>query len=436
MINQLFRFVVIAGALTLVACAQKGAYRTDFSTLCNYKISGDCVQSAIQEHAVGSESGYRLSFVEFDDQGQLNDRKQMQAVLDQYRNIAGTKDIILIVFIHGWHHSAKPEDGNIQSFRGLLSSLSKAEYDAGTDRKVLGVYVGWRGDSISIEHLNNITFWDRKDTAHNIGQQGVTELLLRLEEIVNVKAGVDESIPKPVNNKLVTIGHSFGGAVLYTSIQQILVDRYIGSRKGKTSVSLEVNGFGDLVVLMNPAFEALRYATLYDISQESCRRFSPNQLPKLAILTSTGDDATGIAFPMGRFFSTIFETHTTLARHRCKGTGVSNKVAIELDEGDADKYTVGHFEPFLTHRLEPLTQSIVRSSKFSFKGLQKSWLGLQQNQSFDFESTRLIPIKDNTVAHNPYMNIQVDETLIKGHNDIWHPKIVSFVRDLIKISTE
>lgn len=423
-------------AFGLVGCAKVGAYRTNYKDSCEYSNVGDCAQDALQKSGIGREDEYRLAFVEFDDQGQLNDRNQMHAVLNEYRNIAGKTDIILILFIHGWHHSAKPEDGNIQSFRVLLSNLAKVEYQTRSNRKVLGVYVGWRGDSFDIEHLNNVTFWDRKNTAHKIGQQGITELLLRLEEIVNVKAGVDESIPKPINNKLVTIGHSFGGAALYTSLQQILEDRFIGSHKGKTFSSLEVDGFGDLVVLMNPAFEALRYATLYDISQESCRGYSPYQLPKLAILTSTGDDATKIAFPMGRFFSTLFETHTRLARHKCKGSGLSNIIPTEFDEGAADRATVGHFESFITHRLEPLTNTEKRTDKFSFKSLQKSWFGLKQNQSFNFESTRLVQIKDNTVAHNPFMNIQVDEALIKGHNDIWQDEIVSFVRDLIKISTE
>ena len=331
----------------------------------------------------------------------------------------------------------KVDDDNITSFRGLLKNLAKAEFKKKSNRKVLGVYAGWRGDSFNVPYLKHVTFWDRKNTAHNIGQQGITELLLRLEEIVNVKAGIDESIPKPINNKLITIGHSFGGAVLYTALQQIFVDRFIGSHKGKTSSSPEVNGFGDLVVLMNPAFEALRHATLFDISQESCRRYSSNQLPKLAILTSKADYATRVAFPMGRFFTTLFEDHNTLTRHNCKGTGSSNQVAVELDESAADKYTVGHFVPFLTHRLEPLPNAKDRDdSTFSFKIMQQKWLGIKQNESFDFGSTRLIPIKDNTVAHNPFMNIQVDESLINGHNDIWRVKIVSFVRDLIMIATE
>lgn len=435
MLNKSIRCIIFVIIFGLAGCSHIGAYRTDIIGTCEYKTEGDCSQAALQQYAKGQEQEYRLDFVEFDDQGQVNDRAQMQAVLNQYQTIAGKEDIILIAFIHGWHHSAKPEDGNIQSFRGLLRSLAKTEHQTGKNRKILGIYIGWRGDSFNVEYLNDVTFWDRKNTAHKVGQQGITELLLRLEEIVNVKAGIDESIPKPINNKLVTIGHSFGGAALYTSLQQILVDRFIDSRKGKTFSSSVVNGFGDLVLLMNPAFEALRYATLYDISQEYCRGYSPYQLPKLAVLTSETDYATKLAFPGGRFFATFFETHTTLARHKCKGTGLSNIIPIEIDEGEADRNTVGHFEPFITHQLVPSATTDSYAGRFSFKDLQKSWFGLKQNQSFDFKGTRLIHVTDNTVAHNPFMNIKVDTALIKNHNDIWQDEIVSFVRDLIMIAT-
>ncbi|MFA6052283.1 MAG: hypothetical protein WC762_06810 [Methylobacter sp.] len=292
--------LMLLSVLLLAGCAQNSAYRTDYQP-CVYTQSSDCADRAVQHHAPGQADEYYLSFIEFDDQGQLWDREQLHKVLDSYQPIAGVNDVLLVVYIHGWHHNAAPEDGNIKEFRQLLTKLSQAESHGGTARKVLGVYIGWRGESITIPVINAATFWDRKNTAHKVGQQGVTEVLLRLEEIVNVKAGMETAIPKPLNSRLVTIGHSFGGAVLYTALQQILEDRFIDSRKNKT-FSGDANGLGDLVVLLNPAFEALRYATLYDISQDYCRGYFPSQLPKLAILTSEADWATGGVFPVGRFF--------------------------------------------------------------------------------------------------------------------------------------
>lgn len=424
--------VTLLSVLVFSGCAQNSAYRTNYQS-CVYTQSGDCAVHAVQHHAPGQSGEYYLSFIEFDDQGQLWDREQLHTVLSSYHPLAGIHDVLLVAFIHGWHHNADPEDGNIQEFRRLLTKLSQAESNGGTGRKVLGVYIGWRGESITMPVINATTFWERKNTAHKVGQQGVTEVLLRLEEIVNVKAGMDRAEPQPLKSRLVTIGHSFGGAVLYTALQQILEDRFIDSRKYKTSTG-DANGLGDLVVLMNPAFEALRYATLYDISQDYCRSYFPSQLPKLAILTSEADRATGWAFPLGRFFSTFFETHTTLDRHNCTGIGKINP--MEIAEGEADRHTVGHFEPYLTHRLSPLTTPTPekRSTKFNYRALQNRWSQQKLSGSFTFENTQLIHL-GKTVPNNPYLNIQVDRHLIKGHNDIWHDDIVSFLRDLIMIST-
>jgi hypothetical protein len=426
--NYSLFILTLLSVLVFSGCAQNSPFRTDYQS-CEYTQSSDCADRAVQHHAPPGE--YYLSFIEFDDQGQLWNREQLHTVLNSYQPIAGAHDVLLVAFIHGWHHNADPKDGNIKKFRQLLSKLSQAESSGGTGRKVLGVYIGWRGESITIPVINATTFWDRKNTAHKVGQQGVTEVLLKLEEIVNVKAGMETTKPQPLNSRLVTIGHSFGGAVLYTSLQQILEDRFIDSRKNKT-VAGDANGLGDLVVLMNPAIEALRYATLYDISQDYCRSYFPSQLPKLAILTSETDRATGWAFPIGRFFSTFFETHTTLNRHNCMGIGKINP--IEIAEGQADRNTIGHFEPYLTHRLNPLTAPEKRSTNFNYRFLQNLWSQQMMSGSFAFENTELVHL-GKTVPNNPYLNIQVDQHLIAGHNDIWHDDIVSFLRDLIMIST-
>lgn len=257
-------WLTIVLLLILSGCAQNSAYRKDY-TSCLYINKGDCAVHAIQQSSPGQDSEYELTFVEFNDQGQLRDRGQMQAVLDHYYEIASNNDVMLIVFAHGWHHSARPGDGNIQEFRKLLAKVAKIENTGNTSkskaRKVLGLYVSWRGDSITVPVLKEVTFWERKSTAQEIGLQGVTEVLLKLEEIVNVKAGMEEDVPKPLNSRLVVIGHSFGAALIYTALQQVLADRFVDSHKTKT-FSSDAAGFGDLVLLVNPAFEALRFSTL------------------------------------------------------------------------------------------------------------------------------------------------------------------------------
>lgn len=436
-------FFLLTLILFLAACSSNNIYRSNY-TACDYRAAGDCFENALQVHAPNGDDEYRLGFVEYDDQGQLRDRKQMDAVLDEYQRMASDEDVLLITFVHGWHHSAKPEDDNIKEFRKLLigvskveslriSQLSEEEKESQKRRKVLGLYIGWRGDSIDIPIVKNITFWDRKNTAHDVGQQGVTEVLLKLEEIVNVKTGIEEENPPPRNSRLVVVGHSFGGAVVYASLQKVLADRFIDSRRGKTYRG-DAKGFGDLVVLMNPAFEAMRFASLYDMSQEGCRRYFSSQLPKLAILTSEADYATKYAFPIGRVFSTFFESHVTLNRHYCSKPGNSGIQEMQISEGEADRNTVGHFSPYLTHRLNPTVDKTARKDDFKIKQLQTIWAEHANDVPVPFEGSQLESLKRST-ALNPYLNIQVDKELINNHNDIWRPQVVAFIRDLIIIST-
>lgn len=429
--NSIFLIVLCGSFVFLLSCSQNTAYRTDYSP-CVFTQNGDCVENAIQHYSKGKNSEYQLGFIEFNDQGQLRHREQMQAVLDHYYQIASQNDILLITFVHGWHHSAQPGDDNIKQFRGLLAKVSEIE-NAGKikpARKVLGLYIGWRGDSISVPYLNEATFWERKSTAQDVGLQGVTEVLLKMEEIVNVKAAMETQDPKPLNSRLVVIGHSFGGAVVFTSLQQVLADRYVDSRQNK-SYSSDAEGFGDLVVLINPAFEAIRFATLYDISQHGCRRYFPTQLPKLAILTSESDYATKLAFPIGRFLSTFFESHTTLTRKQCTAAG---DIELYVDEGEADRKAVGHFEPYLTHHLLPAKNSRQRDASFSYSDFRKEWSSQKVKGTLFFETTDLIHL-DKTRPLNPYLNIKVDSELISDHNDIWGDSVISFIRDLITIST-
>ena len=425
---------MIAVAAGVTDCAPNVNYRSDL-TECNYSKTGDCARSAIQHYRSDSDEEYHLGFVEFDDQGQLRQRQQLEAVRAHFSSIAGQRDVLLITYVHGWHHSASPDDRNVAQFRNILSRLARAEAvnsrkDGHQVRAVIGVYVGWRGDSITLPWLKGLTYWDRKNTASRVGAGGVAEVFLRLEEIVNAKTGkVDESMDKH-HSRLVLLGHSFGGEIIASALHQILTDRFIDSRAGKASQAY-ANGFGDLVVLLNPAFEAIHFASLYDISQQDCRRYLPRQLPKLVMLTSEADWVTKYAFPAGRFFSTLLENYSILDRHYCDENGAQ---AMPLDEAAADRTAVGHFANFRTHTLLPMSQHIMRPDEFDFRSLQQMWAKQKPAEKLMFESVELQHLNRSRPL-NPYLNIYVDKTLIGGHNDVWGEEVVSFIRDMVMIST-
>ena len=435
--HQYLAIVTVLLGVLLSACSANTIYRSDLS-FCVSESANRCEKHAISNHHSNSDQEFHLGFIEYNDQGQLRKRDQMEVVLEEYYKIAIREDVIVTVFVHGWHHSAAPGDSNVESFKRLLAQISHTETFASQQekrakRKILGVYIGWRGDSLEIPLLNHLTFWERKNTAQEIGLQGVTEVLLKLEEIVNVKAGFETSEPKPLKSRMVVIGHSFGGAVAYTALQQMLTDRFISSKPGKTFQGI-AKGFGNLVILINPAFEALRFSTLFDMSQDGCRRYFENQVPHLVVLTSEADYASRFLFSAGRSLSTLFETHEDLNRHICTKYGKSGETKLTIKESNADRAAIGHFEPYWTHKLSPLSRKNLRQDNFDWRSLKTLWSKQDFGSQLDFSDTQLTHL-GRTTPLNPYLNIYVDGSLIKDHNDIWGISIRNFISDMIVIST-
>jgi pimeloyl-ACP methyl ester carboxylesterase len=421
-------------------CTPHKLYRTDNEVCVSSKPQQECHEHALQEFKdpAHPDAGYLLGFIEFDDQGQLHDRDQMAAVVEKLNEEAASRDLLMVVFVHGWKHSAAPGDGNIQTFRESLARLSELESSlsrqAGTEaRMVVGIYLGWRGDSVTVPGVKELTFWDRKNTAHKVGHGGVTEVLSRLELVRKTK---DATLPERERSgtRLVVVGHSFGGAVVYSALSQTLMVGFVDT-VGPAGALTDARGFGDLVVLINPAFEATRFAPLSDMANER-RSYFASQLPVIAILTSEADDATKRAFPIGRWFSTFFEKHRETARPN----GVTGDDEM-IDQRKANITAVGHFDPYRTHYLgaadEPQTeaadQASVESSLRLFFDLSQRWEDDAPGSVIEFQGS-VLERSANSAGRNPFLVIRVDGELIQDHNDLDDPRIASFVRQLILIA--
>ncbi len=418
---------VMLSILLMISHAPDEIYRSEYS-LCIADASNDCSKHNMQWHNKGKDDEYMLGFVEINDQGQMRDRAQMAAILDHYYTVAAQDSLLITVYVHGWQHNASPDDSNVASFSGYLQKLSLVEADLAKrqnrpPRKIAGVYVGWRGQSVEIPALNLITFWERKSTALDVGYLGITELFLKLEEISNVR----NSWSPPIKSRLIIMGHSFGGQAVYGATAQILASRFIDSREHKT-VQDDAKGFGDLVVLLNPAFEALRYLPLHDLSNSRCSYFE-SQRPRLAILTSETDYATKLAFPAGRFMSTMFEAYGTIERTFCSG---KHKRELVLNEGDADRTTVGHFDPLISHELTPVLVAESLSIE-AYDNIDNVW-GLQAPGATTTYGRTALKHLNRTEPRNPYLNIRVSPELIADHGDIWRDEVQEFIRLLVVLA--
>lgn len=295
----------------------------------------------------GAEHDYYYATVEFDDQGWFWDRRQMEGVLRflyENRDESGNPgEFLIFAHAHGWQHDADACDNNVVCFQRLLERLDVSERifneitpgEPRPPRKVLGIFIAWRGKSGTIKKLNATTFFSRKRVGNRVGIGGVTELLNRLDDYRRLRNRAHLGSL----TQLVISGHSFGGQVIYKALAEPLIERAT-NMVGKDEDS-RVDGdygykvassFGDLVVLVNPAFEGSAFESLQFAATNRC--YPERQRPAMLVVTSVADQATRLAFPAGRTFSNLF------SRSRCP------------DQRKAVFRTVGHLDRYETHQLK------------------------------------------------------------------------------------
>src|SRR5687768_2393577 len=188
------RFNVVLLVMFCAGCAPFVQHRPQYE-LCispTHEPLPACETHALQQFSTVDGASYLLGFIELDDQGQIWDRKQMHSVMNKLLPESAENDLLIAVFVHGWKHSAAPNDGNIKTFRKVLAGLSEGERHISQQynrpaRQVVGIYVGWRGKSVTVPYAENLTFWERKNTAQKVGRGGVTEVLSQLESLKRTK---------------------------------------------------------------------------------------------------------------------------------------------------------------------------------------------------------------------------------------------------------
>jgi pimeloyl-ACP methyl ester carboxylesterase len=331
--------------------------------------------------AVFSGTNFTLAIVEFDDQGRCQDRGQMDALENKLAEFQG-RDTITLVFVHGWRHDGRSDDDNLGHFCRVLQTVA-AEASA-ENIPVIGVFVAWRGLSLyGYGILELATFWRRKEAGMRVAMGAPRELFGRLRFYRRMRQDAGGA---PL---LLIIGHSFGGMIVYTALAQSL------SEAATTASGHIVPSFADLVLLVNPAFEAERYLPIHDLVKlRGEGSFAQNQWPIFVSVTAKNDSATGIAFPAG--------TANSLLQERVKG----------CEEALALFNTMGHLAWMQTHEL-----STAQSSKL----VGPAW------QSFSNTLLKKIRFDD----HNPFWVVTATKDVVDGHNGIWKPTFRDFVEGLL-----
>lgn len=435
--------VLLVAFLAFAGCTSTSQLRGTAEPLPSLTIeqveSDVATQDALRQRSIERYADFTLGVVEFSDDGHVKDETQKNQVFDMVRGTLEENGGILITFVHGWHHGADVCDSNIACFRKVLRGVAR-DPNRVNKGPVVGVYLAWRGDSL--KRATWASFYDRKRAAHNVGQHAGSKVLLNLHYLYEeLNDGLKERREGGEGGDgfvtMVTAGHSFGGAFVFSAVEDALVSEWrgedaVGPLEGQ--LKPERASLGDLVILVNPAFEARRYG-LFDRDLHLPGEYEP-QCPVLMTVASRGDGAVGLAFPLGRFLYLLW--HPLRWRH----------FAAELRGA-------GHYGPQITHDLtyagapeqmveDPSACTCPYPSPAEMREvaaeIQRSLGATVPAGREDCAALRsaavatALPDKISLKARrpdfdqsSPYVVMQTNANLIPDHSDIYNPNFVKFL---------
>jgi len=307
-----------------------------------------------------------LAFIEVDDMGELFDKSEVDTVLRLIRQANDfaandpTKAPIVIVFVHGWKNNASEGNDNVQGFQLALQAVYRRQ----PGRRVIGVYVGWRGNLIKPSWVvaQQLSYYNREATAIRV--PGAT-LATALSQI---------AVRTHENNAglAIYVGHSFGGLLLERAVSETTANQIAqatifsqeaevapkgsdDARDEAAAAKLTTDSRADLVIFVNPAGAATESKQFLNFLVDNGYRYQPlvkrdvradaesepttdpdDDRPLFVSLTSTADMATKLALPIGHWWPDV----------RFKSDGSFRNVSGEPNK----KYDLACFDP---HRVHP-----------------------------------------------------------------------------------
>lgn len=381
-----------------------------------------------------SESDVAL---QIDDYGSFWTPQIAAQLLDNIERCSKTTNTIVVLFIHGWHHNAAMSDSNAIDFAESLTSirstlddnvngkpgiyrLSREKLTGIGDVRIFGVYVGWRGKSLPMP-LDYLTFWGRKAAAERVGQGDLRDFLLRLNSIYKQRNDDRTGGRKTPFMGMVTIGHSFGGQVLFKAVSSVFEQELaIGAAsldpKMEAALPQQISGFGDVVVLLNPALEAYQYQKIHELNSRNT--YNRIQTPRLLVLSSATDSARQIFFPIGRAIGAVFQP-----------PGRANQRAMW-------NQALGEYKPQVTHALEVVCNEKESTRAFDPNTYVDNPCGVV---NFDLTNVpfiggvRLVPTQAK-IPYSPFLVVNVSGAVIIKHSGIFEESLRRFLNDYIAIA--
>ncbi|MCB0713766.1 MAG: hypothetical protein KDD67_15675 [Ignavibacteriae bacterium] len=420
-----------------------------------FTVDADGTVFAGQQRSNPNDQSYDLSVIEFLDDGSFAEPAQLERTLNAIEKARtdNPNGALVLLFIHGWHHNAawdindssgKSGDTHFRSFREILRHLTLREaeryFQHASGRRIVGIYLGWSGAAdgwlAGLGPLKNLSFWDRYETAENIGKED--SLRKALQGIVAAVKDPLKNTAVQTESPLILIGHSMGALMLESAFlsllrakdQPLLRPQRSSNDRG---VTIQRNGqsfcFPDVLIALNSAADS-RIAqeillTLKD--QKFSKKAAVNQLdyspPMLISATSEADSATGQIWRLAQGINfrrrtdghddSLFTHSLERTNHPCSCKSIGG-----VDFGQD------------WHCLRPPYPSGMPTPSFAIDlPVRKR----ERDVEDQHERYELCPLGEGTSDHLAWV-FQVPEEIINDHNDIFNFKSTLLVLALIQIS--
>jgi hypothetical protein len=358
-------------------------------------------------NSVIANNGYKIAFIEFGEQGSYQDPKQLENALDLIR---ATEKPLVITYVHGWQNDV--QSGDVEKFESLLTRLNRAPAIRTVGFQVVGIYLGWRGRLTTVPVLKEVSFWNRKTTAERLASN---------YDCYDAIASISEEARKHgrSGNYTVLLGHSFGGLILERSVAHAVNAEIHGHADSERSMP------ADLMIAVNPASDSVlarqMVTALYSRRTENTR-------PLFVSITSTGDWATGVFFPIGTELASISKGFNKV---RVPGPG-------DTTESERKFYTStpGHNSMLINRTTVDLHKTI--NSPQGHPALETN---LEHNLAADvfaLDGTDgkldLWQIKQIGGVDVPYWDVKVDASIIANHGDLWNERAEAMMAAIFRMS--
>jgi hypothetical protein len=360
-----------------------------------------------------AESGYALSFVEFDDQGQPWDFAQVEKTTQLIES--QTRKSLVLVYVHGWQNNADraalgKADKDVERFRDALRYLAfESRRVASIDPvgrpavPIVGIFIGWRGKSLrGPGAISFPSFWPRRNAANRVGGKALANLLNRW---------IDTAERQNSATRIILSGHSFGARVLERAVESDV--RLLNGNQPRVDLVLYVNSANDARLTVRRISEWRQNGLQLLDDQQRVK-----DLPLVLAVTSQADLATKVLLPLANTVLPDASEHAFALSSGHYADRMPTRFSVK-------KKAAGHTRFLHSHDAVPTNCRASTPSgelQFSTGSEDRTCYRLVRRESIE----RRPPFNQT-----PYWIVSVDKAVIKNHGDVWNQSLLNLLSKVI-----